>query len=78
MRERHTISNGAGLGFVKPDQLCSFGANLNLFVELKRQQKYLQKLLTNGRIAALLEGEGQSHVIGLIKERIESCIIQAL
>lgn len=38
VKDKYTISNGAGLGFVKPDHLGSFGANLNLFVELQTQE----------------------------------------
>lgn len=38
VRDEHTISDGAGVGFVKPDHLGIFGANLDLFVELRTQQ----------------------------------------
>lgn len=38
---QHTISDAAGLGFVKLDHLGSFGANLNLFVELRTQENYI-------------------------------------
>lgn len=38
---QHTVSDAAGLGFVKLDHLGSFGANLNLFVELQTQENYV-------------------------------------
>ncbi len=41
VRDKHTVSSGAGLGFVKPDHLGNFGANLNLFVELQTQENHL-------------------------------------
>lgn len=34
-----TVAGAAGLGLVKPDHFCVFGANLNLFVELQTQRK---------------------------------------
>lgn len=40
-RDKPTISDGAGLGFVKADHLGSFGTDLNLFVELQKQENYI-------------------------------------
>lgn len=36
-----TVSDGAGLGFVKPDHSGVFGANLDLFEELQTQDNYI-------------------------------------
>lgn len=39
--QERTVSDGAGLHFVKQDHLGIFGANLNLFVELQTQEDHM-------------------------------------
>lgn len=59
VRHERTVSDGAGLGFVKSDHLGSFGANLNLFIDLKTQENYTQ----------LVEKWKDSSVIGWRRSR---------
>lgn len=55
-----TVANGAELGLVKPDHLCVFGANLNLFVELQTQRNDMQIAKKKNERSILEQSQGRA------------------
>lgn len=72
--DKRTISDGAGLGFVKPDHFGSFGANLNLFIEL-RTHTDKKNIYSATRQKCCWTAGVKAMLLVLIKERTCSCII---